>query len=840
MFNEITSRIVVVEQPKETIFVPNQNKLERTPNKDSFVKSNPVDNNVITPSRKPNVKMAYIIGGAGIVVATTVGMVATGQVQRYRTQLRNMANQVDDVLRENQQLNAQVQKLTSTIDDMLSKAKTSTQPDPQIKNRYMQMLEDVTLPYRHTEAPFNIRKPYFSKDAKLVRLSEIKPLAKPQNAASEFIRPEKLKEILTRDGAVDVTIPRRKNIIASVSPKAYIGDDIIEGLGKTTKTDITLEYGKRVDWSEEKIARDILQNFYDGHGNTLDGVRVILQKQPNGQTKVRIVGEGLFEHTNLQYIGAGNKSTNPYNAGGFGEGSKVLVSNMLGKQDASSIKFSCADWDLVFGTDGTLMTRTLTKAQEVLNGNSIEFETGNDKLVDAIIDAINYFKHSSNPDLADMTFDNPSFAFKILKNGEKGNFYLTQRFEFEKDGAWQDAVEDLTILFKRKPDPEEYFKITGKKLPKDRDRTHMSVDDIRNLTRYYAAEMTDDELLGTIKSTRDLWTSITLRTDSKKPIKAFIDGISDELKKRNIYLDMADEKFAYAPVYVDEIVVKTLKSYGYHILPENFEKLGLYSATDIFKNLSQHKALQPTATEIKKIKILDEAMKIIQESMDVEVATYLAKADIKFTPLQLKENAWSFSKFLREISQNSPDIIPPQIWDYRAYLARLDSNELENVTNCINQLISDKLKSMQNTPNSDEARKLISDIQSISFYTDNVDLKEYVKKIRHLQMISPEDIKQPRYIFDRHSEIAKDTLGEAIIQDRQYLGHWIDREYFNSSDFNQLLGTWLHENCHKYGGDGSENFTYALTDLIRSLLDININQEDVKRLAVLQEIFDSL
>lgn len=849
MFKEINQSVFQTEKPQETFLKKGKNKLERTPYKDSFIKTNQNDNQ--NNKKQPIPKTAYIVGGAGIAVATTVGIVATGQVHKYKKQLKAATNKIDDVLKQNEQLNARIKSLSSTLDDIISKAKASTDADEKLMTHYVKLLDDLSLPYSHLNAPGSIKKPYLPSSAKLVKPSDIKPLTKPQNKTNKFIDPDELKSVLSKDGQIDITIPKLGEVKASVAKNAFLGDDIIDDLGKTIKTDITLDYGKRVNWSEQKIARDILQNFYDGHGNTLDGVQLFIQKLPNGQTKVKICGEGLFNHTNLQYIGAGNKVSNPYNAGGFGEGSKVLVANMLGKQDASSVKFSCADWDLVFGSNGNLMTRTLTKSKNVLNGNSIEFETGNTKLVDAIIDSVNYFKHSSNPDLSDLTYDGKDFAFKILKDGQKGNFYLTQRFEFGKEGAWQDAVEDLTVLFKRKPDAKKFKEITGKNLPQDRDRTSMTVEDIKDLTRYFASEMTDDELLGAINSTRGQWGAITTNPESKQPIKAFIDGISDELQKRNIFLDMADEKFAHNTKYTNDNVRKTLHEYGYHILPENFQKLGLYSTTDIFNNLSQHKALEPTAVEIKKIKILDEAMKIVQESMDSELGQHLGKANLRFSPENIKKGTWNYSGYRKELAEMFPDVIPSSAiegssYKFEQFIDELDEKGLQKFSDCVSQFFNAKLKSAKNSPNSEETKKLITSAKLLSNYGDDAITNEYFKKIDNLRIILPEDIKQPRYIFDRHNEIAQNTLGEAITDYNKktyttdYLGHWIDREYLNSGDFNQLLGTWLHENCHKSGGDGSAEFTYALTDLIRSLLDTSSNGERTKKLVVLQNIFNNL
>ena len=49
-------------------------------------------------------------------------------------------------------------------------------------------------------------------------------------------------------------------------------------MSENLPTDLTMKYGKRVCWSDEKIARDILQNFYDAHGHSLEGTVIDIKK----------------------------------------------------------------------------------------------------------------------------------------------------------------------------------------------------------------------------------------------------------------------------------------------------------------------------------------------------------------------------------------------------------------------------------------------------------------------------------------------------------------------------------------------------------------------------------
>ena len=86
-----------------------------------------------------------------------------------------------------------------------------------------------------------------------------------------------------------------------ISKNASISGLNISDLGKTVNSDFKLNYGKRVNWSEQKIARDIMQNFYDGHGNTLDGVRLAIKKLPDGQYNIKVSGLAEFDYENLLF-----------------------------------------------------------------------------------------------------------------------------------------------------------------------------------------------------------------------------------------------------------------------------------------------------------------------------------------------------------------------------------------------------------------------------------------------------------------------------------------------------------------------------------------------------------
>ena len=195
-----------------------------------------------------------------------------------------------------------------------------------------------------------------------------------------------------------------------------------------------------------------MQNFYDGHGNTLDGVKLQIEKMPNNETRIRIEGKGIYRHSKLIITGDSQKSQNRANAGGFGEGTKVLSNVLIGNNMVNNIKYGSSNWIVEYsGSDMNeegqrfLMSKISMTPQD-LDGNFIEFTTTDSDLVDSIIEATNYFKHSKNPDFKEFDFKKGNFGFSILDKKEKGNIYLTQRFEYRERKAGKINLKDSNYI----------------------------------------------------------------------------------------------------------------------------------------------------------------------------------------------------------------------------------------------------------------------------------------------------------------------------------------------------------------------------------------------------------
>ena len=107
----------------------------------------------------------------------------------------------------------------------------------------------------------------------------------------------------------------------------------------------------------------------------------------------------------------------------------------------------------------------------------------------------------------------------------------------------------------------------------------------------------------------------------------------------------------------------------------------------------------------------------------------------------------------------------------------------------------------------------------------------YLSKDKKQPLLRQKDVDRPLYLFNRQAVVDQNTtLAQAIIDndrdadDNQwhapniFKGSWFDRNYMNTAPFEELVSTYIHEMTHQYGGDGSHEFGYKLTDWIAESL----------------------
>lgn len=810
-----------------------------------------------------NKKHAIMFLSATVAISCVVGLIVSGKYSAKTEKLQKALSQAQESTESINSLNqkllekdAQLQdnidaikKLNEVIDSLKARLNLLSCDDKNFEklrndriNYYQEIANNAKLEYDPLTPPNKELQifSYFRKKFPFIDTSSTIKSKNPHTYTQELLN--QLKQ------TGNIEIPSSKKITNLEKIKQAMLDTtdstFADSIGKSQPAGIKLEYGARANWSNEKIARDIMQNFFDANNHSLDGVGISINKAENSDKfKIKISGNGVYDCNSLLELGSGNKlQESPYNAGGFGEGSRMVVASLLGQNKTSCVDFASADWKIDFHPSGKSINRKIEKTSSVLDGNYIEFETADESFVQSLIKSVNFFDNSKNPDFQNLTFENQNFGFKVLKPKEKGNFYLTQRFEYKDAGAWEDNVEGLNLIFKRKPDFKKYKEITGKEFNIGRDRLPLNCDDVYDLTKYFVSDLSDEELINAILSTKIQWRTVS--TKEKSAIKSFINALCDTIYQRDIVIDFNDTKICKSTPGTNEAIWNFIRGLGYDIVSDdlNLDKIGMPTTKEIMEKASNHKPLNPTPIEIKKLRLLEEAIKSIQQALE---ETYDKKLKFIFNDIKNSikiKNTHLYGPIMGILYKTDKDSEIIQKYYYSDW-AKINPDEFtQDVINYLEKRI------LKITPETLEKNQDVFDILTSileNSKNENEVFKQYATQIANLNIISKHDVNQPRYIFDRKNEMSKSTLGEAIIDNknfkRVYMGHWIDKTYLNNGNFYDLLATWLHEISHKSGGDGTAEFTYKLTDVIEALANASINSSELRiNLSAIEKVFNNL
>ncbi|MCQ2754509.1 MAG: hypothetical protein MJ231_05620, partial [bacterium] len=469
------------------------------------------------------------------------------------------------------------------------------------------------------------------KGVPLVGLDVVKKPYKLLNLPSN----EELIAALDRGEPVVIDIPNDGGM-KPVKGNTSIAQDDIPTLGVVESAEVDLIYAIKRNWSNRKIARDLFQNFCDGHGGTLEGVQLSIQKV-DGKYKIRVSGKGTYSYDYLKYMGATLKSMSTDNAGKYGEGSKIVAASLLAKETTDYVKYACGDWTFEFNRSSddvqtAEMTRKLTKNDTPVEGNYIEFTTTDTDIVNSMIEAKDYFSHPYNKDFQNADYENEFFAIKILSPKEKGNIYMVQRYEH--DGKFENSLDGFSLVFKVKSEDSLLSSKSYESwvLPSDRDRSGLPLDDIENMFKKYAKTMPDDDLIKLIATLEPIWSDGRNRNYLGKSITNILAEIAEE---RNLKIDFASKKYVYAVDPLDKEFAKTM---GYIPIDiESFTKVGL----DNLQGIAKRKiAMTPTEIQAAKIKLLNEGARIIASTLTSDDWTKMSNDEVDAPKFVFEEGGY--------------------------------------------------------------------------------------------------------------------------------------------------------------------------------------------------------
>lgn len=435
-----------------------------------------------------------------------------------------------------------------------------------------------------------------------------------------IVLPEKYEGTNIRSDAKKLTYPKFKagepyHFEFPQSPDIKISHEncTIKPIPRTITT-VSESYSDSLAWDNNKIARDLLQNFYDGHGQTLDGVKFNIEPKQDGKYTVKIEGKSTYSADKAIMLGESSKKNNDKAAGNYGEGLKMVVLKLLKEKGAENVDIVSNNWKVNWtleetGFDKKALAYLLDKI-EPIDGNYIEFDTNDTDFIKSIINSFDRFYHYNNPAFKCPDFENDILSIKYTDTKEKGRFYIAGQ-AFEINGDYENLA-GMSINIKKKP-PMKY---QGEFIfDPSRDRTSLTSDNINALGQWIVSKenMSKEDTAKLIHSFEDYW---DLGDFSKMFEHAtlgipFFTGILRGATRRydlNIKFpnekDIADTWKASSDLKEDYIKA------GYRLCDSYLGVLGMKKLEDLISESRQHKALKPTKEEENKILILKEAIQL--------------------------------------------------------------------------------------------------------------------------------------------------------------------------------------------------------------------------------------
>ncbi|MBQ9245568.1 hypothetical protein IJ182_04800 [bacterium] len=434
-----------------------------------------------------------------------------------------------------------------------------------------------------------------------------------------------------------------------------------------TKTTISESYADSLQWNDDKIARDLMQNFFDGHGQTLDGVAIDVNPTKDGKHKVRISGKSIYSADKAILLGESSKKDDLKAAGCYGEGLKMVVLKLLREKGADNVSITSGDWNVnwSFADSGINDKKVLAyelKETEHVDGNYIEFETDNNDFIEAILNSYDKFYHYNNPAFKCPDFENDKLGIKILNDDKAPAKLFIAGQEFEIDGKYN-GLQGAHIFIKERPpikDNGEYI------FDPSRDRTSLTSDNIESIGKWLASEkeISKEDCTKALHSLIDYWESYPMfKMDHNGPVRSFTNGLIKGAYYRGdkLRIDFPDEKYVADSIRVSHELKDEYYNAGYKICHPFLEYLGMKSIETLVDKSRQHTPLQPTEAEKNKILILKDALKILAPLLKV-------KDQPLFTEEELSPTILIFDKDSPEESEVYKDTMAEAIIESRQSL----------------------------------------------------------------------------------------------------------------------------------------------------------------------------
>ncbi|MCI1273682.1 MAG: hypothetical protein LKG27_04520 [Clostridiaceae bacterium] len=608
-------------------------------------------------------KVCGLMAAAAVSAAIIGGAIAEHRVSGTMRRLRSAA---DSAQRELSGLTDNLSTKTKENEALQKELQIAKKSAQENNEKFLDLFEGDINPKEAREGLINKLKQEVDESSLDYNYMEVPATTKVQNAERDLTDAIMLPE--------NVSTINRINMQEITTPQFHMGEDLHFELPMTNEvkitkeskdfkpvaqkaTEVSADYADDISWNSDKIARDLMQNFYDGHGQTLDGVKMSFVKGQNGKYKVRIEGKTTFSPAKAILIGKSSKRDNAKAAGHYGEGLKISVLKLLKDYGTENVQIASDNWKTTWKfmtsevEDEKVLSYSLDKTEK-LDGNYIEFETKDEGLLQSLCKSVNRFYHSGNNDFKCPDFENDLMGIKILNPNEKGSIYIAgQKFEVDND---YEGLKGLSIFIKEKP-PEkmEYFGGEKTVFDQSRDRISLNADNLGTLGEWLAKDsrLSNDDLAKIIKSMERYW-SIHVKENNKNEV-ALLENLVNysSYYPKGLKIKFPDNYLAYSNA--SEELVYDLENKGYKICKGDFARLGMPTIKDVIGNSRDHKPLELNDIEKKKIVIIKKALEKLSPRLMAE----------HFTPEELNTKIYMFNRNAENESKITNDALAEAIID---------------------------------------------------------------------------------------------------------------------------------------------------------------------------------
>lgn len=575
---------------------------------------------------------------AGYIAAAAVGAAAIGGILASKgrnLRVRRLEEMVSDLMTKNQKAELNLKTYQKGVEDLIDGASSSSEVIERVLTKFRQKIAGA-LNYDPMQPPVATgRGMSLSPDAIPLPARHI-PTSNRINmrevSIPEFVPGEKFQ----------IELPMSNEVRIKKEANVNFRPQVIE-------TPITETYSDSVVWDNDKVARDIMQNFYDGHGQTLDGIRMYFDPLQNGRYRVRIEGNSTYTPDKAILIGESSKQNDAKAAGNFGEGLKMTALKILKDSGADNFKVGSDNWNVTWKfmkgnlNDKRVLGLTLDKVDK-FDGNYIEFETNNKTLLRSLRKTVNRFYHSGNTDFKCPEIENNLIGIKILPEDKKGALYIAgQRYQVSNS---YEGLKGMTIFLKEKPPAK-----IGERIIFDpsRDRTSLNSEHLKSIASYIAEDrsISNNELVRIIHSLENFWDASQQFNPNER---GFLEGLIQGAQARNLQIKFPD-KYVARTWYDSPEMLQSLDESGYIICNREFNNIGMQRVDDLLSVIRKHKPLSPTDVEKQKIILLKEGIKTFTPYLEGKY----------FSPEELDAKIFIFNKDLSGESRFYEDVMAEAI-----------------------------------------------------------------------------------------------------------------------------------------------------------------------------------